>query len=282
MLVFWKPWAVPSGDRPRFGWGASAALAWAASSSISTAGRRDELAGPLQARGLTRPRPTTLNAPHQQDPRVPREPSGAGVLSGPASRGSRPRSSRWYRRRLTAAAPAPRRRDPRTSGRARRAPWRAVQGSDPGPTRRRSGRWGSRSSLVSVPGSGCWPSVQPLSDDVDHEQVPQALGEPVGYQHSVLWDRGRGLREGQCRPSNLLDHDRGLVVFAGELGSGGQQRVVDPRASLIAHVTAVRVQRSVSEPQRAAGDVAGAAQHDGPSLSMCISWASIARSGNRR
>ena len=47
--------------------------------------------------------------------------------------------------------------------------------------------------------------------------MPQALREPVGYEHPVLSDRGRRLREGQCRKPNLLDYDRHFVVFAGEL-----------------------------------------------------------------
>ncbi len=57
------------------------------------------------------------------DPGVLREPSGAGVVPARASRGSRPRSSCSYRQRLTAAGPAPRRRDPRSSPSVRRAPW---------------------------------------------------------------------------------------------------------------------------------------------------------------
>ena len=47
-------------------------------------------------------------------------------------------------------------------------------------------------------------------------------------------------------------------MLAGEFDAGEEQRIIDPGVDLVAEVAAVRLERPVSEPQRA-GDVVGCA-----------------------
>ena len=81
--------------------------------------------------------------------------------------------------------------------------------------------------------------------------MSDARRERFGDEHSVFCGRGDGRRDGQCRVVHLLDED-GLVIVAGELDAGAQQRVVDPRLDVVANVASVRLKRAVREPEEVA------------------------------
>ena len=68
-------------------------------------------------------------------------------------------------------------------------------------------------------------------DQVENEQMSDALRERLGYEHPVLRGRGDGVRERKGRLAHLVDED-GLVMLAGKLDAGEEQRIVDPGVDL--------------------------------------------------